>query len=156
MQVFLLSLSCKILFFKKYRPLESNNIIFILPNDRSYFFLLSCLIIKASTFYSSKLIKKRIYWKKNFPKQLPRWCFIQKVFVKFSQNSLENNCAEVLNCRHETCNITKKETPTQVFFYKFWEIFKITIFIENLRWLLLKHFVYMSLLWSTNSFQKTK
>ena len=119
MQVFLLSLSCKILFFKKYRPLESNNIIFILPNDRSYFFLLSCLIIKASTFYSSKLMNKHTYWKKNFPKQPPRWCFIQKVFLQFSQNSLESNCLEVLNCKHETCNITKKEIQLRCFSINF-------------------------------------
>ena len=31
----------KISFFKKHRPYESNNIIFILPTNRPYFFLLS-------------------------------------------------------------------------------------------------------------------
>ena len=30
----------KILFFKKHRPYESNNIIFILPTDRPYCFIL--------------------------------------------------------------------------------------------------------------------
>ena len=38
MRVFLLCLLCKILFLKKYRPWESNNIIFTLPTDRPYFF----------------------------------------------------------------------------------------------------------------------
>ena len=38
MRVFLLCLLCKILFLKKYRLKESNNIIFILLTDRPYFF----------------------------------------------------------------------------------------------------------------------
>ena len=54
-----------------------------------------------------------------------QWCFIQKVFLKFSQNSLENNYAGVSNCRPETCNFIKKETRTQVFLCKFCEIFQI-------------------------------
>ena len=37
----------------------------------------------------------------------------------------------------EACNFIKKETPTEVFSYEFGEIFKNTIFIERLRWLLL-------------------
>ena len=42
MRVFLLSLPCKILFFKKRQPKESNNI-FILPTDQPNFFrLLPC------------------------------------------------------------------------------------------------------------------
>ena len=58
-----------------------------------------------------------------------QWCFIQKMFLKFSQNSLENNSVGVLSSRHETSNFIKKYTPTQAFFCKFCEIFK----MKNLR-----------------------
>ena len=44
LRVFLLRLPRKILFKKKYRPQESNNIIFILPTDRPtlFFWLFAC------------------------------------------------------------------------------------------------------------------
>ena len=48
------------------------------------------------------------------------------VCLNFSQNWQENNCVGVLSCRPETSNFIKKETPTQVFFCTFCEIFKIT------------------------------
>ena len=50
-----------------------------------------------------------------------------------NQNSQENTYVGV--CL--TWNFTKKETPTQLFYCEFCEIFKNTFFIKHLRWLLL-------------------
>ena len=58
--------------------------------------------LKATTFYSSKLIRKCAYLNTNITNS--HWCFIKKLFLKFSQYSLENNCVRVLSCRPETCN----------------------------------------------------
>ena len=46
----------------------------------------------------------------------------KKVFLKISQNSVENSCAK--SCRPDSCNFIKKETLAQVFSYEFFEIFK--------------------------------
>ena len=62
-----------------------------------------------------------------------RRCSAKKVVLKISQNSQENTCVGV--CL--TWNFTKKETPTQLFYCEFCEIFKNTFFIKHLRWLLL-------------------
>ena len=45
-----------------------------------------------------------------------QWCFIEKVFLKLPQKSLEDNRVAVLSCRHETCKFIKNETPTQLLF----------------------------------------
>ena len=62
-----------------------------------------------------------------------RRCSTKKVVLKISQNSQENTCVGV--CL--TWNFTKTETPTQLFYCEFCEIFKNTFFIKHLRWLLL-------------------
>ena len=48
--------------------------------------------------------------------------FIKKVFLKISQNSQENSCIRVLLV--SVCNFIKKDTQTQVFSCKFYEISK--------------------------------
>ena len=62
------------------------------------------------------------------------------VFLKISQNSQESTHARVsflIKLQPEACNFIKKETLAQVFSCEFCEIFKNTIFIEHLWWLLL-------------------
>ena len=76
--------------------------------------MLKLINIKSPTFYSSKLIRKCTYWKTNIQKQ-PHSGVLYKVFVRFSQNSLENNCAEVLSCRPETFKFIKKDFDSGVF-----------------------------------------
>ena len=52
-------------------------------------------------------------------------CSIKEVFLKVSQNSLENTCARVsflLKLQTETCNFIKKEILAQVLSCKFCEI----------------------------------
>ena len=83
-------------------------------------------VIKASTFYSSKLLSKRILTRRE----------------TFRSSHLVRPA------------ILIKQSPTQVFFFKFGEIFKINI--EHLWWLLLKYFIYMSLLWSSFFQKKNK
>ena len=58
---------------------------------------------------------------------------VKKVFLKISQNSQEKICARV----SFLINFVTKETLAQVFSCEFCEIFKNTLFIENLLWLLL-------------------
>ena len=67
------------------------------------------------------------------PEAAVRRCSVKKVVLKISQNSQENTYVGV--CL--TWNFTKKETPTQLFYCEFCEIFKNTFFIKHLRWLLL-------------------
>ena len=59
------------------------------------------------------------YWlKKTFKSTRPE-VFCKKVFLEISQNSQENNCAQVSFCR---CNFIKKEALAQVFCCEFCEI----------------------------------
>ena len=63
-------------------------------------------------------------------------CSFKKVFVKISQNSQEDTCARVsflIKSEASACNFVKNEAQAQVFFCKFYEIFKNTFFIEHLR-----------------------
>ena len=66
-----------------------------------------------------------------------RTCAVKKTFVKISQIPQEKT--EYLSykpgLRYET--LLGKETPTQLFSYKFCEIFMKAFFTEHLRWLLL-------------------
>ena len=66
-----------------------------------------------------------------------RTCAVKKTFVKTSQIPQEKT--EYLSykpgLRYET--LLGKETPTQLFSYKFCEIFMEAFFTEHLRWLLL-------------------
>ena len=50
----------------------------------------------------------------------------KKVFLEISQNSQENTFVRV-------CNFIKKEALTQLFSYKFHEIFQNTFFTEHIR-----------------------
>ena len=59
-----------------------------------------------------------------------QWCFIQKVLLKFTQNSLEHNCVGVLSYRPGTCSFFKKVSAS-VFFFKLCETFYIT-FLQNI------------------------
>ena len=55
--------------------------------------------------------------------------FCKKVFLKISQNSQENTIVRApvkQSCRPQACNFIKKETPMQVFSFKFREIFQNT------------------------------
>ena len=66
--------------------------------------------------------------------------FFKKVFLKISQNSLENTCTRVsflIKLQTQAWNFIKKDTLAQVFPCEFCEIFKSTFFIEHLRWVLL-------------------
>ena len=61
------------------------------------------------------------YWlKKTFKSTRPE-VFCKKVFLEISQNSQENNCAQVSFCR---CNFIKKEALAQEFSCEFCEISK--------------------------------
>ena len=53
-----------------------------------------------------------------------RRCSRKYVFLKILQNSQENTC--------EAFNFIKRETPTQVFFCIFCDIFKNNLFTEHL------------------------
>ena len=64
-----------------------------------------------------------------------RWCSVEKVFLKISQNSQENTCTRV-SSRLRSTTLLKKETLAQVFSCKFCEISKNTFFTKHLRWLL--------------------
>ena len=71
------------------------------------------------------IVRKPIHWKTNIQKQPPSGVY-KKVVLKIFSRFTENNCVGALSCRPETCSFVKKETPTQMFFWKFCEIFKIT------------------------------
>ena len=68
---------------------------------------------------------------------------VEKVFLKFLQNSLENTCArasfliKLQALGLQPCNFIKKETLAQGFSCELCEISKNTLFAEHLRWLLL-------------------
>ena len=58
-------------------------------------------------------------------------CSVKKLFSEISQNSQKNICARVsflIKLRAEACNVIKKETLAQVFFYEFRKISKNTFF----------------------------
>ena len=61
-------------------------------------------------------------------------CSTNTVFLEISQNSQENTCVRI----SQACNFIKKETLAHAFSCEFCEIFKNTIFIEQLWWLLLQ------------------
>ena len=49
-------------------------------------------------------------------------CSVKKVFLEISQNSQGSTCARVsllINLQATACNVFKKETLAQVFFYEF-------------------------------------
>ena len=51
------------------------------------------------------------------------------VLLKLSQKSQENTCVGVFFLiKLRACNFSKRETPTQVFPYEFYEIFKNAFF----------------------------
>ena len=56
-------------------------------------------------------------------------CFVKKVFLEISQNSLEN--------KPKACHFSKKETLAQMFSCEFCEIFKNTLLHRTPLWLLL-------------------
>ena len=59
----------------------------------------------------------------------------KKVFFKISQNSQENTGTRVafsIKLQAEACNFIKKEALAQMFSCEFCEIFKSTVFTENL------------------------
>ena len=59
------------------------------------------------------------------PEAVAQRCSIKEVFLKVSQNSLENTCARVsflLKLQTETCNFIKKEILAQVLSCKFCKI----------------------------------
>ena len=59
-------------------------------------------------------------------------CSIKKVFLKISQDSLENTRVGVsFLIRLQACNFIKKETATQVFSCKFCKIFKNIFFFRT-------------------------
>ena len=60
---------------------------------------------------------------KKHSEALTRKCSVKKVFLESSQNSQENNCAQVSFCR---CNFIKKEALAQEFSCEFCEISKNT------------------------------
>ena len=68
---------------------------------------------------SSKLIRKRTSWKTNIQKQPPSCVLYNKVFLTFSQNSLENNCFGALSCRPETFSFIKKRLRLRCFSINF-------------------------------------
>lgn len=55
-------------------------------------------------------------------------CSLEKVFFTISQNSQENTLTRTL-----ACNFITRNTPTQVFSYKFCKIFRNVFFSEHLR-----------------------
>ena len=58
-------------------------------------------------------------------KAVVQTCFVRKMFLEISQNSLENTCARVsflINFQASACNLLKKRLLTQVFSYEFCEI----------------------------------
>ena len=59
-----------------------------------------------------------------------RGCSVKKVFLKF--------CKIHRKKPGPACNVIKKENLVQVFYCEFCEIFRSTIFMEYLLWLLLK------------------
>ena len=65
-------------------------------------------------------------------------CSVKKEFLEISQNTQESTCARVSFLINFILisNFIKKETLAQVFSCEFYEIFKNTFFIEQLRWLL--------------------
>ena len=68
-------------------------------------------------------------------------CPVKNVFLRISQNSLENTCARgsfLIKLQALVCNLIKKETLAQVFPCEIWRILKNTFFIEHLLWLLLE------------------
>ena len=72
---------------------------------------------------------------KTLSKSNRQWCSIKKKFLNISQNLQENTLAKAffLIKFHEACNFIKKESPRQVFFYEFCEIFKNPFLTERLR-----------------------
>ena len=59
------------------------------------------------------------------------------MFLKILEYSQENTCIGVKVAGRKTCNFIEKETPTEVFSYEYWEIFKSSFSVEYFRWLLL-------------------
>ena len=58
-------------------------------------------------------------------------CSVRKVFLKISQNLLENTCVRVsflVKLQAEACNFIKYETLAQVFSCEFCETFENTVF----------------------------
>ena len=55
-------------------------------------------------------------------------CSVEKVFLKFYQNSKENTCGRVSFLRPKACNFIKKETLAQVLSCEFCKISKNTFF----------------------------
>ena len=83
--------------------------------------------------------------RKRFSEAVARRCSVKKVFLEISQNSQENTCARVsflIKLLPEACNFMKKETLAQVFSCEFCVISNNTFFIEHLRWLLLKFYIF--------------
>ena len=98
-------------------------------------------VIKASTFYSSKLLIKRTYWKTNIQKQQPSGALYERcswnyLKIHWKATVLESKVTDM------RAAILIKKSSTQVFFCKFGKILKINI--EQLWWLLLKYFIYIS------------
>ena len=81
----------------------------------------SCAILESSIYYVGPLV----------PEAVAQICFIKKMFVEISQNSLWNTCARV----SFLIKLFKKETLAQVFYSEFCEVSKIAFFTEHLRWL---------------------
>ena len=65
-----------------------------------------------------------------YTEAVSRRCSVKKVFLKILPNSLKNNCAGV----SFLIKPIEKEILAQLFLCEFYEIFKNTFFIENLRW----------------------
>ena len=63
-----------------------------------------------------------------------RKCPVKKIFLKIWQNSKENTCARMsflIKLQAPACSVIKKETLVQVFFCKFYKIFKNTFFYRT-------------------------
>ena len=54
------------------------------------------------------------------------------------KNYSRSSYRELFCKKGQACNFIKIETPTQMFFCKFWEVSKNTFFTEYLWWLLLR------------------
>ena len=59
-------------------------------------------------------------------------CSVEKVFLKFYQNSKENTCGRVSFLRPKACNFIKKETLAQVLSCEFCEMSKNAFFTAHL------------------------
>ena len=84
--------------------------------------MLKYICYKSVEILPIQLIRKCTYWKATF---------IQKLFLKFSQNSLEKNCVKVLSCRGlRLAILLKKRLQPRCFSVNFANIFKIA-FLRN-------------------------